>query len=291
MAIPAIPDVRELMEAGVHFGHASGKWHPKMAPYIFCTRDKLHIIDLEKTQVQLKTVLTDLENFIRSGKTLMIVGTKRQVSPAVKEMAERLSIPYVSERWLGGTMTNFGQMMQSIQRMKKAEEILSSDEAAKMIKKERVMLQADLKRMHSKFGGLRDFTKKPDALFIIDPSYEHNAVKEARFEGIEIYAIVDTNSDPSVIDHVIPANDDGPKSLKLMLNLIEQTIAEGQKLISVSKEATATATDEDTLNEIEDTLATEEVTEKVAAKAAKEVRDSKKKAKDEEKTVETTVEK
>lgn len=289
MAIPAIPEVRELMEAGVHFGHASGKWHPKMAPYIFCTRDKLHIIDLEKTQTQLKSVLTELENFIRSGKTLMLVGTKRQVAPMVKEMAERLNIPYVSERWLGGTMTNFGQMLQSIDRMKKAEEILSTDEANKMIKKERVMLQAELKRMHAKFGGLRNFNKKPDALFVIDPSYEHNAIKEARFEGIEIFGVVDTNSDPSTINHVIPANDDGPKSLKLILDLVEKTIAEGQKLISVSKDSNSVPVadeKEEVLNDIEDSLATEEAAEKVAAKAAKEIRETKKKAKEEQITEE-----
>ena len=223
----AIPEVRELMDAGVHFGHASGRWHPKMAPYIFCTRDKLHIIDLEKTREQLEKVLPMIEERIASGKSFILVGTKRQAAPLIEAMGERLNINYVNNRWLGGTMTNFGQMMQSISRMKKTEELLESEEAAKMIKKERVMLASELKRMHAKFSGLRAFTKKPDFLIVLDPSFEHNAIKEARFEKLEIFAIIDTNSDPSKVDQIIPANDDGPKSIKLILGLVEQAIAAG----------------------------------------------------------------
>ncbi len=285
MAIPAIPSLKELMESGVHFGHASGKWHPKMAPYIFCTRDHLHIINLEKTQEQLKAVLPVLQDRIRSGKSIVLVGTKKQVAPLISEMAERLGIPYVNERWLGGTLTNFGQMMQSIARMKRSEEILNTDEAAKMIKKERVMLQSELKRMHAKFGGLRDFKKKPDVLFVVDPSYEHNAVREARFEGVEIFALVDTNTNPDLVDHVIPTNDDGPKALKLMLGLIEETIAEGQKLISVEGPASTekvadVAVDTDQLEVIEDKLENENSAKKMKAAAAHEEREEKKKLKE-----------
>jgi len=239
MAIPPIPSTRELMEAGVHFGHASGKWHPKMAPYIFATRDKLHIIDLDKTREQLEKVLTLLEQRVRDGKTVVLVGTKKQVADQVKEIGERLHIPYVNERWLGGTMTNWGEMQQSIARMKRIEAMFETGDAEKLIKKERVMLQSELKRMHAKFGGLRDMSKKPDVLFIIDPSFEHNAIKEARHQGVELFGLIDTNSNPDLLDEIIPANDDGPKSLKLMMELIAQTIESGQKLISLSKEEDA----------------------------------------------------
>lgn len=236
MAIPAIPDIRTLVEAGVHFGHASGRWHPKMAPYIFATRDKLHIIDLEKTQEKLKEVLPILEERIRDGKVVMLVGTKKQVSKKIQEIGERTGLPYVNERWLGGTLTNFGEMQNSIRRMKEIESFLASTEATSMIKKERVRLEAELQRMHVKFGGLRDLTRKPDALFIVDTAHEHNAMKEAQHDGIEIFSIVDTNCDPSQSDHFLPANDDGQKSINLLLSLIEHTILNGQKAVSVKKE-------------------------------------------------------
>lgn len=286
MAIPPIPEVRDLMEAGVHFGHASGKWHPKMKPYIFATRDKLHIIDLEQTRLQLEKVLTKLEEYVRDGKVVVLVGTKKQVADQVKEIGERLHIPYVNERWLGGTMTNWGEMQMSIARMKRMEGILENEEsAAKMIKKERVMMQSELKRMHAKFSGLRDMAKKPDALFVIDPSHEHNAIKEAVHQGLEIFAVVDTNTDPSPIHHLIPANDDGPKSLSLLMGLISQTIENGQKLISLAKEKEekaaadkAAAVEEPVVaveklpEDVEETVeAIEEKEEKTKAVAAKPV--------------------
>ena len=247
MALPKTPDVRELMQAGVHFGHASGKWHPKMAPYIFAARDKLHIIDLEKTREQLDIVLPILEERIKDGKIVVLVGTKKQVSDQIKEIGERLNIPYVNNRWLGGTMTNWSEMQLSIAKMKKTESFLESEDISKMIKKERVQLQNDLKRMHAKFGGLRDMNRKPDALFIVDPGYEHNAVKEGTYEGIEIFGLVDTNTNPTPIHHIIPTNDDGPKALKLMLGLVEETIASGLELRGkevAKKEAEKTETPE-----------------------------------------------
>jgi small subunit ribosomal protein S2 len=227
MPTVVIPELRDLMSAGVHFGHASGRWHPKMAPYIFATRDKLHILNLEKTQEQLATVLPMLEERVKSGKVVVIVGTKKQAAPLVEEMGKRLGISYVSNRWLGGTMTNWAEIQSSIARMKRAEGLLESDEAGKMIKKERVALEAELKRQHARFNGIRDLTRKPDILFIIDPSHEHNAIKEGRDEGLELFGICDTNSDPTQLDHIIAANDDGPKSLKLVLGMVEEAIAAG----------------------------------------------------------------
>jgi small subunit ribosomal protein S2 len=281
MAIPALPSTKDMIEAGVHFGHAAGKWHPKMAPYIFCTRDHLHIIDLEKTSEQLARVLPVLEDRVRSGKSIVIVGTKKQVAPMIKEMGERLGLSYVSTRWLGGTLTNFTQMMQSISRMKKAEETLAGEDVHKMIKKERVMLQSELKRMHVKFGGLRDFKKKPDVMVVIDPSHEHIAIKEARVQGnVEIFALADTTTNPDLVDHIIPANDDGAKSLKMMLALIEETIANGQKMISVSEpvveKVADVAIDVTVLDEIEAKLDDKQMKEKAAANAAREEREAKK---------------
>jgi small subunit ribosomal protein S2 len=296
MALPTIPEVRELMDAGVHFGHASGKWHPKMAPYIFCTRDKLHIIDLEKTREKLTEVLPLIEERIASGKSFILVGTKRQVADMVRDMGKELDINFVNERWLGGTMTNFGQMMQSISRMKKTEELLSSEEANKMIKKERVMLASELKRMHAKFSGLRNFTKKPDFLIVIDPSYEHNAIKEARFEGVEIFAVVDTNSDPSQVHHVIPANDDGPKSLSLILGLLKETIASGKAKLASNKQAAEASNQkaEEKVEEIvvatpsvDELVEIEEKIEEVVGKEKKEVKSAKPASKEDKEEVTT----
>lgn len=236
MAIPTIPDIRTLMEAGVHFGHASGRWHPKMKPYIFATRDKLHIINLEVTQVKLSETLQVLHDRIAAGKVVVLVGTKKQVSDQVKEIGERLDIPYVNVRWPGGVMTNFVEIQKSITRMKKTEEFLASEDVSKMIKKERVMLESELRRMLFKFGGLRSMNKIPDALFVIDPSHERIAVKEAKNQGVELFGLVDTNCDPTEMDFIIPANDDGPKSVKLMLGMIEETIANAQKAIPVKVE-------------------------------------------------------
>lgn len=228
-----VPDLRTMMEAGMHFGHASGKWHPKMKPYIFATRDKLHIINLEITQQKLQEVLPLLEERVREGKMVVLVGTKKQTSERVKALGEATGLAYVDVRWLGGTLTNFNELQKSLNRMKKTEAFLESEDAVKMIKKERVAMENDLRRMHYKFGGLRTMTKKPDVLFVIDPGYEHNAVKEARNEGMEIFAIIDTNSNPDLVDHVIPANDDAPKSLTILFGLLETAIKNGQKAVGV----------------------------------------------------------
>lgn len=239
MAIPEIPDLKTLAEAGVHFGHSSGHWHPKMKPYIFATRDKLHIIDLAKTQEKLAEVLPILETRIREGKTIILVGTKKQVSDRVRQIGESTGISYINVRWPGGVLTNWTEIQKSIARMKRLEEFLVSSEAAKTIKKERVMMESDLRRLQYKFGGLRDLVRKPDALFVIDPGHEHNAIKEAKHEGVEIFAIIDTNSNPTDADHIIPGNDDGPKSVKLLLDLVEETILNGRKLISLAAEPKA----------------------------------------------------
>lgn len=224
----SIPTIKELANAGVQYGHASSRWHPRAKSYIHTTRNKLNLIDLEQTREALEQVLPLLEERAASGKTIVLVGTKKSVAPLIQEMGERLELPYVSERWLGGTLTNWSAMQQSIARMKRTEEFLGDEHAVQsMIKKERVVLQNELERMHTKFGGVRNLTRKPDCVIVVDPGFEKNCIKESSLEGIERFGILDTTSDPTSVHHVIPANDDGPKSLKLILGLIEQALTKG----------------------------------------------------------------
>lgn len=224
-----IPTLRELMSAGVHFGHVAKYWHPKMAPYIFVKRDKIHVLNLEKTKEALEQILPQISQHIAAGKNLLLVGTKKQIRDITKSIAEETSMPYVDTRWLGGTLTNFEVIKSSLKRMAEIESLLASDEIKKYIKKERLNLERQLSRMKTKFGGLTGIQKLPAALFIIDPHYEKSAVKEARELGIEIYALADSNADPTLIDHLIPGNDDIRNSVALMMDLVKQAILEGQK--------------------------------------------------------------
>ncbi len=236
MAIPQIPSLKEMVEAGMHFGHASGKWHPKMKPYIFATRKKLHIINLEVTQDKMSEVLPKFEQRVRDGKAIVLVGTKPQASKLVKEIGEKLGVAYVDVRWLGGTMTNWVELQKSVTRMKDLDAFLASPDSAKVLKKERVVMESELARMTTKYGGLRGLARKPEVLFVFDLDHDKNAVKEARLQGAEIFAICDTNANPALADYMIPANDDAIKSVEMMVRLVEATIASGQKLVSVAAE-------------------------------------------------------
>lgn len=226
-----VPSLKEMMEQGVHFGHVAKYWHPKAAPYIFLRRDKIHILNLEKTKEALEQILPKITEEIKAGKIFLIVGTKRQIRSIIKEVGLKVGMPYVYLRWLGGILTNFDVMKQSIKRMKEIEEMLASEESRLMIKKEKLNYQRQLLRMKEKFGGLVDLKKLPDYLLVIDPHYEKSAVKEAKALEIKIIAILDTNSDPISIDYVIPANDDAKKSVELIMNLVEQAILEGMSNI------------------------------------------------------------
>jgi len=234
--------VRDLLEAGCHFGHTRGRRHPNMAEYVYITREKVNIIDLEKTLSKLKDLLTAVENFVAEGKVLVMVGTKRQAQAVVKTVADEAGIPYVSERWLGGTLTNFNTVEKSIKRMNELETYLLSDEAAEIIKRERLMLQRELDRLRIKVGGLKDITKIPEGLFVIDPAYEKNAVKEARNLDVAVFALLDTNSNPMLTDEFVPANDDAAKSIMLILNEVKQAIERGKKRAEADKVAKAAAT-------------------------------------------------
>lgn len=223
-----IPSLKEMMEQGVHFGHVAKYWQPKAAPYIFLRRDKIHILNLEKTKQALEQILPKITEEIKAGKIFLIVGTKKQIRSIIKEVGTKVGMPYVDLRWLGGILTNFDIMKQSIKRMKEIDQMLASEESRQMIKKEKLNYQRQLERMREKFGGLVDMNKLPDYLLVIDPHYEKSAVKEAKALGIKIVAILDSNSDPTSVDYVIPANDDAKKSVELMMNLVEQAILEGK---------------------------------------------------------------
>jgi small subunit ribosomal protein S2 len=210
-------DYKVLLDAGVHFGHLTRKWNPKMAPYIFMERNGIHIIDLNKTVVSLENAASAMRNIAKAGKKIMFVATKKQAKEMVADEARRLKMPYVTERWLGG---------KSLKKMQGLEKQLK-DEGHNINKKERLMIGRNKEKMEKVLGGIGDLTRLPSALFIVDVGKEHIAVKEAKRLGIPVFAMVDTNSDPDVADFPIPANDDAFKSIAVVTQIIGQAIEEG----------------------------------------------------------------
>lgn len=213
-----------MLKAGMHFGHKTSKWNPKMAPYIFTQRHGVHIIDLIKTQKLLGQALEFIEKFSQEGKTILFVGTKMQVKELIKKIAINTNNHYVVEKWMGGTLTNFPVVKKVIKKYN----TLTSDKAngrlEKYTKKERVDIDKDLAKLELKVGGLKNLNKLPDALFIWDITKEKNAVQEARRKNIPIIAVCDTNANPEGINYPIPSNDDATKTIKLILSLVEDTI-------------------------------------------------------------------
>jgi small subunit ribosomal protein S2 len=219
-------DYKVLLDAGVHFGHLTRKWNPKMAPYIFMERNGIHIIDLNKTVVSLENAASAMRNIAKAGKKIMFVATKKQAKEMVADEARRLKMPYVTERWLGGMLTNFTTVRKSLKKMQGLEKQLK-DEGHNINKKERLMIGRNKEKMEKVLGGIGDLTRLPSALFIVDVGKEHIAVKEAKRLGIPVFAMVDTNSDPDVADFPIPANDDAFKSIAVVTQIIGQAIEEG----------------------------------------------------------------
>lgn len=220
--------LRDLLDAGCHFGHTRGRRHPQTKEYVFLTREKVDIIDLEKALAKLNDLSVAVENFLASGQTLVMVGTKRQAKEVTETVAQAVGLPYVSERWLGGTLTNFETVRKSIKKMNDLAVFLETEEAAELTKRERLMQQRELERLRFKFGGLADLTKVPDGLFIIDPTYEKIAVSEARALEKTIFALLDTNSNPDLVDEFVIANDDATKSIRLIMQEIQEALERGQ---------------------------------------------------------------
>jgi len=219
--------MKQLLEAGVHFGHQTRRWNPKMAAFIFGERNGIHIIDLQKTVKKLKEAYQFVKDLSAAGETIVFVGTKKQAQDAIKEEAERCGMYYVNYRWLGGMLTNFATIKKSISYLKELEGI-SEPEMAKRSKKEQAILGKDKEKLQRSLGGIKNLNKLPGAIFVIDTKKEHIAVQEARKLGIPIVAVVDTNCDPEEIDAVVPGNDDAIRAVKLMTSVMASAILEGR---------------------------------------------------------------
>ena len=218
---------QQLLEAGVHFGHLKKKWNPKMFPYIFAEKKGIHIIDLNKTVECLQETAAALKQIARSGKKILFVGTKKQAKDIVSECAKKVNMPFVTERWLGGMLTNFNTVRKSVKKMQSIEKMLGDGSFDSITKKERLTLSRDKDKMEKVLGGIAQLGRVPAALFIIDIGHEHIALAEAKRLGVSTFGVVDTNCDPNKVDFAIPANDDATKSIAIIVNYITAAIAEG----------------------------------------------------------------
>jgi small subunit ribosomal protein S2 len=218
---------QQLLDAGVHFGHLRKKWNPKMLPYIFAEKKGIHIIDLNKTTESLQEVSGLLKQIARSGKKIMFVGTKKQAKEIVTECAKKINMPFVTERWLGGMLTNFNTVRKSVKKMQSIEKMLTDGTLESITKKERLTLTRDKEKMEKVLGGIAQLGRVPAALFLIDIGHEHIALAEAKRLGILTFGMVDTNCDPNKVDYAIPSNDDATKSIAIIVNYIAAAIADG----------------------------------------------------------------
>lgn len=226
----------QLLEAGVHFGHLTSKWNPKMAPYIFMEQNGIHIIDLNKTAAKLDEAQNAIANIARTGRKVMFVATKKQAKDIIEESAKRVNMPFVSQRWLGGMLTNFATVRKSIKKMQAIEKMKTDGTFDNMNKKERLMKTREQEKLIRVLGGIEDLNRIPAALFVVDVKREHIAVKEAQKLNIPIFAIVDTNSDPTKADYPIPGNDDSAKSLHILITEVTDAIAKGLQERTQAKE-------------------------------------------------------
>lgn len=235
----ASTNYKELLEAGVHFGHLTRKWDPKMAPYIFMEKNGIHIIDLNKTLVALEEATSAIKNIAKSGRKILFVATKKQAQDIVAEEAKRLKMPYVTDRWLGGMLTNFATVRKSLKKMSTIDKMVKDNTAyAAIAKRERLMLSREREKLERVLGGIADLSRLPAALFIVDVKREHIAVKEAHKLNLPVFAVCDTNSNPETVDFPIPANDDASKSIALIVSIIGKAIEEGLSERKVDKEET-----------------------------------------------------
>ncbi|MBE9502773.1 MAG: 30S ribosomal protein S2 [Proteobacteria bacterium] len=221
--------MKELLETGVHFGHQTNRWNPKMKPYIFCARNGIYIIDLQKTVKMFNSVMESIKAEAMAGKKVLFVGTKKQGADSVKEEAERAGMFYVNNRWLGGMLTNFSTVKKSIDRLKELEKMKEDGTYDLLVKKETIKLDKEREKLEKVLGGIKNMNGLPGLLFVIDPKKESIAISEARKLGIPIAAIVDTNCDPDLIDHIIPGNDDAIRAIKLFCKKAADACIDGQK--------------------------------------------------------------
>ena len=231
--MPVQADIKELLAAGAHFGHKTSRWHPKMAPYIHSKREGAHIINLEKTVDALDAALPEMTKLASKGKKILFVGTKKQLKDTVKEVAESVDMPYVTVRWVGGMLTNVETVTKQIRKLKDLERRMASGELEKRYSKLEVQrYQEEIDTLNERYGGIKDMAEQPVAVIVTDMIQDKNAIKEAKTLNIPVFAICDTNTDPSEVDFPIPANDDAIKSVKLILDYFATAIKEGKAKIA-----------------------------------------------------------
>lgn len=226
----SIVSMKALLETGVHFGHRAKKWDPRMKPYIFTERNGIHILDLQQTLANLEEAYERVKETVAADNKILFVGTKRQAQETIQQEAERCQMPYVNQRWLGGTLTNWRTIKARIDQLKRMEEEMERGEVGFYTKKELLTRERTVEKLRVRLGGLRHMTRLPSMLFVIDVRREHTAVKEANILGIPIIALVDTNCDPTQIDYVIPANDDAIRAIKLLTSKIADAVLEGHAI-------------------------------------------------------------
>jgi small subunit ribosomal protein S2 len=226
----AVVSMKALLESGVHFGHRTNKWNPGMKPYIFTERNGIHIIDLQLTVKAINTAFNVIRDSVSTGGVVMFVGTKRQAQETIRDEAMRCGMPYVTERWLGGMLTNWSTMYQRIQELERMEKLFSSGEIEKLTKKEALLIQREINRLNLRLSGVRNMTRVPDLVFVIDVEREYAAVHEANLLNIPVIALVDTNCDPTFVDYVIPSNDDAIRAIKLMVAKMADAVEEGKAI-------------------------------------------------------------
>jgi len=270
--------MKELLEAGVHFGHQTKRWNPKMKEYIFGERNGIYIIDLQKTLKMFKEASKFVQELAAAGRVILFVGTKRQAQDAIAEEAQRCSMFYVNQRWLGGLLTNWITVQKSVKRLKELDEMATDGRYDLLPKKEVIKLERERKHLQANLAGIKNMSRLPDAIFVIDSNKEQIAVREARKLGIPVVAVVDTNCDPSEVDYVIPGNDDALRAIRLFTSKIAESIAEGVNLIGDKQMAELQAmASPETLPEVEAEIEAgeapaEDVVPAATAEAGEEIR-------------------
>mgnify|MGYP002588370121 CR=1 FL=1 len=245
----AVVSMKQLLEAGVHFGHQTRRWNPKMAEYIYCERNGIYIIDLQKTVGKLEEAYNFVRDLSAKGETILFVGTKKQAAEAVREEADRCGMYYVNARWLGGMLTNFKTIQSRINKLRKIEKMEADGDFDLLPKKEVIQLKAEQEKLEKNLGGIKEMKKLPSAMFVVDPRKEHIAILEAKALGIPVVAIVDTNCDPDEADYPIPGNDDAIRAVKLIASKIADAVLEGKQGEQMTDAAVDATIDNDAADE------------------------------------------
>lgn len=258
----SVVSMKQLLEAGVHFGHQTRRWNPKMEKYIYAKRSGIYIIDLQKSQEKINEAYKLIFNIVKDGGKILFVGTKKQAQQAVKEEAERASQFYVNQRWLGGTLTNYATLKSRINRLFELEAMFEDGTIANYPKKEQILLKKELDRLQKFFNGIKNMNQLPDAIFVIDPKKERNAILEAHKLNIPVIGIVDTNCDPDEVDYVIPANDDAIRAVKLILTVMANACVEAQggKIVNLSEDDSEAKKEDESQVNIEEVVEVEKET-------------------------------